>query len=65
MGFNDHMADKEFNLVCLCPKCNKKFKVIQTEQIPGFRSPEDLVCPYCGHVLRTSMEWEFTSYEIE
>lgn len=65
MGWNDHLSDKDFNFVASCPKCGKKFKVVETEQIPGCRFPEDMVCPYCGEVVRTSMEYEYSTFKME
>jgi endogenous inhibitor of DNA gyrase (YacG/DUF329 family) len=55
----------DFNYVSKCPKCGKHFKVYETEQTPGFRFPEDMICPYCGEVVKTSMEFEYTTYEID
>lgn len=42
-----------------CPECGKEFIVTEFDQIPGFRDKEELICPYCHKVLRTSMEVEF------
>ena len=55
----------DFNYVSKCPKCGKYFKVYETEQVPGFRFPEDMVCPYCGEVVKTSMEFEYKTYEVD
>lgn len=63
MGWNDHL--NEFNFVKVCPKCGKKFKVCETEQIPGFRDTEYMFCPYCGEKVRASMEYEFTTFKME
>ena len=65
MGWNDHLNDNDFNFVESCPKCKKKFKVLETEQIPGFRDTEEMICPYCGHIVRTSMTYEFTTFPLE
>lgn len=65
MGHNDRFEDDEFTYICACPNCRKLFKVAETEQIPGFRFPEDMVCPYCGHVVRTSLEFEFRTFPME
>lgn len=63
MGWNDYLEN--FNYVAKCPKCGKKFKVYETEQIPGFRDTEYMICPYCGEIVRASMEYEFTTYKME
>ena len=63
MGWNDYLEN--FNYVVLCPKCGKKFRVYETEQIPGFRDTEYMICPYCGEIVRESMEYEFTTYKME
>lgn len=65
MGWNDHLEDNSFNFIATCPKCGKQFKVYEVEQIPGFRGKEDMVCPYCKHVCRTSMEYEFMTQKME
>lgn len=46
---------------CLC--CGNEFYCEYVEQIPGFRDVEEKTCPYCKTVLRTSMEYEFITYE--
>lgn len=63
MGWNDHLED--FNYVALCPKCGKKFKVYETDQIPGFRDTEYMICPYCGEIVRASMEHEYATEKME
>lgn len=55
----------DFNYIQTCPECGKQFKVYEEDQIPGFRFPEDMVCPYCKHVCRTSLEYEFTTEKME
>lgn len=65
MGWNDHLEDNNFNYVQKCPKCGKKFKVYEEEQVPGFRFPDPMICPYCNHVICKSMEVEFFTYKIE
>lgn len=57
---SDHLnlySDEEYEQTC--PKCGKKFHVTVYEQTPGFRDTEELICPHCKHVIRTSMEYEF------
>ena len=48
-----------------CPYCKKKYHCITTEQMPGFRDTEEEKCPYCGKVVRESMDYEFSTYELE
>lgn len=48
-----------------CSKCKKTFYYISEEQVPGFRSKEELKCPYCDEIIVTSMEEEFTTYKAE
>lgn len=63
MDWNDCLED--FNYLAKCPKCEKKFKVYQTDQTPGFRDTEHMVCPYCGEIVRSSMEYEYATGKIE
>lgn len=51
-------------LVEYCPKCKKYFYYEREEQNPGFHSDEDMVCPYCQNVIKTSLEYEFYTREI-
>lgn len=62
MFFVNHL--KEQSYVVSCPKCKRKFKVYETNQIPGFRDTEDMICPYCGEKVKTSMEYEYTTEKI-
>ena len=55
----------EFNYVDVCPKCKKKFRVYESNQIPGFRDTEYMICPYCGETVRASMEYEYTTEKME
>lgn len=64
MGFNDHYPDMYMQTKKVCPKCGKKYICIETEQVPGFRFPEDETCPYCKTVICTSMEYEFSTFKI-
>ena len=47
-----------------CPKCGKKFEVIEIEQIPGCRDSCDMFCPHCGKTIRSSMEVDFVTTPI-
>ena len=64
MGWNDRLNDG-FDFVAECDECHKKFQVSETEQIPGFRDDEPMICPYCGHIVKTSREYEYCTYKIE
>ena len=55
----------DFRKIDKCKKCGKEFWVELTPQTPGFRWTEDELCPYCGHVNRQSLEWEFTTYKYD
>ena len=48
-----------------CPKCHKDFDCDLYPQTPGFRFPEDLYCPYCGTLIKTSMEYEFSPHKVK
>ena len=48
-----------------CPCCQKEFFYTETEQIPGFRDKDYLWCPYCKKEIRSSMEYEYSSYKKE
>ncbi len=63
MGWNDHIFDIKGNIV-ECSFCGKKYLQEKYEQTPGFRDKEDDICPYCGKVNGTSMEYEFSNSKI-
>lgn len=48
-----------------CKYCKKDYLLSVRYQTPGCRDWEDEVCPYCHRVNKSSMEWEFTTYEID
>lgn len=48
----------------ICPHCKKTFNCYRKPQIPGFRDAEDMICPYCDKLVKTSMEWEFYTETI-
>lgn len=50
---NSHTTKEE------CPYCHKTFIMTCTPQTPGFRMEEDLICPYCGEILNSSLHWEY------
>lgn len=50
-----------------CSECGKKFKVqVTTMNVPGCKSPEEIVCPYChtenGHRMTSGFVY---TYKIE
>lgn len=63
MGFNDRYPEDyiEHNVVCCI--CGKKFRFITEEQTPGFRTMDELHCPYCKTLLAQSMEVEFSGIQ--
>ena len=63
MGYHDLLVDS-ITYEETCPKCGKKFLCTYEEQVPGFRMSDDKICPHCGAVLRTSLEYEFTTRKI-
>lgn len=65
MGFNDHYGDLPLEYeIEKCPKCGENFHCIETEQVIGCKSEEEKVCPYCGEILKTSMEYEYTCSKL-
>ena len=56
--------EQELN-VCICKKCNRKYRQMLEEQTPGFRIKDEDICPYCGFVNGTSMEYEFYNEKME
>lgn len=63
MGYNDRLCDNRWDRVN-CPKCNNVYECIEEEQVPGCRSMDYEVCPYCGEVIQSSMEYEFTTRKL-
>lgn len=47
-----------------CPYCNNDFMVNAIEQDPGYRFPEDMICPYCHKVNGSSMNYEFETEKL-
>lgn len=70
MGFNDYWwvpepgTQQPFIYDTKCPYCKNMYRVTRYEQEPGFRFEEDEVCPYCGSVIRSSLEYEFFTERI-
>lgn len=63
MGWNDWISPAECRVVCR--KCGKTYLQAVTEQEPGFRWSEEDKCPYCGHVAKESMSYEFHNRRSE
>ena len=42
-----------------CPFCKEQMLVTATPQEPGYRFREELICPYCGKIVRSSLEYEY------
>ena len=64
MGRNDHFGDYLEEKI-VCKKCGKQYLQWEENQIPGFRSRDEDVCPYCGNINGTSMDVEFHNEKIE
>ena len=65
MGWNDRMmAECELQTTIICPQCKSRLKVRVCEQVPGFRSAEELECPKCGKKIMESMRYEFSVEEL-
>lgn len=45
----------------ICPKCKREYIENREEQVIGFRERSENVCPYCGYVLGSSMEWDYNN----
>jgi uncharacterized Zn-finger protein len=63
MGYNDHLNDIPDEQVT-CPHCGKIYLQRTEEQVPGFRSVDEDICPYCGAENGRSMEVEFHNKKI-
>ena len=63
MGFNDHYPEQYIEHNVICNLCGKRFRFLTEDQIPGFRTVEELYCPYCNSKLAESMEIEFSCIE--
>ena len=65
MGINSFLIEEQdtsstYDIVC--PHCREVFECTEYEQVPGFRDMEDMYCPYCGKVVRSSMEYYFHTH---
>lgn len=50
--------------VVKCSYCKKDFQQETVDQVPGFRDRSFNICPYCGSVLGSSMEIEYSNSKI-
>lgn len=48
-----------------CKKCEKVYKQYTEYQIPGCRSKEFDICPYCGNINDSSYDEVYDNYPIE
>lgn len=51
--------------VATCKHCKKDYIQVQTDQEPGFRMPDDDICPYCKQSNGSSMAVEYENYPME
>lgn len=63
MGYNDRLSYVRWDRAC-CPKCKEAYECREEEQEPGCRSKDYEICPYCGEVIQSSMEYEFTTRKL-
>ena len=65
MGYNDRYFDKPTeNETEKCPVCGKHFICVVTEQVVGCKVRDEKICPYCGAILASSMEYEYTCRKL-
>lgn len=64
MGWNDHLEDTQ-TCVVTCPFCGRNYEVTYIEQAPGCRMKDDEICPYCGKIIRSSMEYDSFTRKLE
>lgn len=64
MGWNDHLHDYPQTRT-ICKLCKKQYKQWIEYQVPGFRSRDYDICPYCGTENGSSMEIEFHNKKLE
>lgn len=63
MGQNDRNEGISELLVC-CNTCGKKYSQWLEYQIPGCRSKDHDICPYCSAINNSSMEVEFHNKKL-
>lgn len=63
MGHNDRISIIDESIVS-CKACGKKYYQWLEDQIPGCRSKDYDICPYCSTINGSSMEVEFHNKEL-
>ena len=43
----------------VCGKCGRAYIRVTEDQVIGFREKDEDICPYCGYVNGTSMDYDF------
>lgn len=64
MRYNDRLDGSIWDKV-KCTQCGKIYECREEEQEPGFRSKDYEICPYCGNVNDSSMDYEFFTRKFE
>lgn len=59
MGFNDHLDDKVYENIRVCPFCKRTFRYWIEKQQIGYRMKDYLICPYCKETIASSMSVEY------
>ncbi len=55
---------EEYEHTASCLNCNKKYRQVCEEQVPGFRTKSYDVCPYCGNENGQSLSVDFYNFKI-
>lgn len=63
MGYRK-VVISEISTVKECPYCGHKYICYEEDQIPGFKSWAEEICPYCNKVIDGSMEHEWRTYKL-
>lgn len=64
MSIYNHIFDSPKNIT-QCVHCKKEYKQTTEEQVPGFRSREYDICPYCNESNGSSMKEEYYNQKID
>ena len=65
MGWKDCIYNDIERIIKTCEHCGKKYCQESEDQIAGFRSRSEDICPYCGKSNGSSMSVEFWNSKIE
>lgn len=68
LAYNENGDLSEFQVesrIVTCPKCHKRYRQTIEEQVPGFRSLDYDICPYCNAENGKSSEYEYTNRKID